>query len=279
MQPSKEAKKPAHKKSWYATLWQSWVKPILVVVIGLSTFRSAVADWNDVPTGSMKPTILEGDRIFVNKLAYDLKVPFTTWRLAEWSEPRRGDVIVFSSPVDGTNYVKRVIGVPGDEIALSDNRLFVNGKPAAYEPLPAAIRDQIPAAERPRHEFAEEQLGGKAHPVMLTPAQAEADNYGPVVVPPENYFVMGDNRDNSLDSRWFGFVERSRVLGRTEAVALSVNRVTITNRAGSDSSRACPERTRQAGSGPDLVPPSPPALPRMTASRHPCANPRENSSV
>jgi signal peptidase I len=223
MQSSKKAKKPAQARSWYAALWQSWVKPILVVVIGLSTFRSAVADWNDVPTGSMKPTILEGDRIFVNKLAYDLKVPFTTWRLAKWSEPRRGDVIVFTSPVDGTNYVKRVIGVPGDEIALRDNRLFVNGKPAAYEPLSAAIRDQIPAAERPRHEFAQEQLGGKAHPVMLTPAQAQADNYGPVVVPPESYFVMGDNRDNSLDSRWFGFVERSRVLGKAEGVALSVN--------------------------------------------------------
>src|SRR6266540_2752238 len=78
-------------------IWREWVKPLLVVLVVLFSVRSAVADWNDVPTGSMKPTILEGDRIFVNKLAYDLKVPFTTWHLAQWGNPGRGEVVVFFS--------------------------------------------------------------------------------------------------------------------------------------------------------------------------------------
>src|SRR5262245_17162119 len=97
-------------------LWREWVRPLLVVLVVLFAVRSAVADWNDVPTGSMKPTILEGDRIFVNKLAYDLKVPFLGWRLVKWSNPGRGDVIVFASPADGTRLVKRVVGLPGDRV-------------------------------------------------------------------------------------------------------------------------------------------------------------------
>ena len=82
-------------------------KPFVFVILIVLSFRSSIADWNDVPTGSMKPTILEGDRIFVNKLAYDLKVPFTTWHLAQWGDPRRGEVIVFYSPADGVRLVKR----------------------------------------------------------------------------------------------------------------------------------------------------------------------------
>ncbi len=83
----------------------------------------------------MQPTILEGDRIFVNKLAYDLRIPFTHWRIAEWDDPLRGDVVVFSSPLDGTRLVKRIIGQPGDRISMNDNRLYVNGEPVSYEPL------------------------------------------------------------------------------------------------------------------------------------------------
>src|SRR5580692_12543008 len=93
-------------------------KPLLIMLLVLFVLRSAVADWNDVPTGSMKPTIMEGDRVFVNKLAYDLKVPFTTWHLAEWGNPKRGDIVVFFSPKDGMRLVKRVIGLPGDTVDL-----------------------------------------------------------------------------------------------------------------------------------------------------------------
>src|SRR5687767_15686032 len=133
---------PPHSEAFpmAAKLWQErlvtfvrrQVAPFAFVVLVLLSFRSSIADWNDVPTGSMNPSILEGDRIFVNKLAYDLKVPFTTWHLAEWGEPKRGDVVVFYAPSDGIRMVKRVVGLPGDTLTLRDNRLYVNGEPADY---------------------------------------------------------------------------------------------------------------------------------------------------
>lgn len=89
--------------------WRQEIRPLLILALVLFSVRSSLADWNDVPSGSMKPTILEGDRVFVNKLAYDLKVPFTTWHLAEWANPKRGDIVVFFSPRDGTRLVKRVV--------------------------------------------------------------------------------------------------------------------------------------------------------------------------
>jgi signal peptidase I len=103
-------------KQQLRALWREWILPALVVVAILAPLRSAVADWNDVPTGSMIPTILVGDRIFINKLAYDLKVPFTTWQVAKWADPARGDIIVFPSPADGVRLVKRVVAVPGDRL-------------------------------------------------------------------------------------------------------------------------------------------------------------------
>src|SRR5438552_5215625 len=108
-------------KKYLLKFWRNYAQPFLFAAIVLTTFRSSIADWNDVPSGSMNPSILEGDRIFVNKLAYDLKVPFTTWHIAEWSQPTRGDVVVFYSPVTGIRLVKRVVGLPGDTITLRDN--------------------------------------------------------------------------------------------------------------------------------------------------------------
>src|SRR5690242_19161315 len=92
---------------------RDYLCPFVFVARILCTVRSSIADWNDVPTGSMNPSILEGDRIFVNKLAYDLKVPFTTWHVAEWAGPKRGDIVVFFSPADDERLVKRVVGLPG----------------------------------------------------------------------------------------------------------------------------------------------------------------------
>jgi signal peptidase I len=187
------------------------------------TFRSAVADWNDVPTGSMKPTILEGDRIFVNKLAYDLKVPFTAWHLLEWSDPKRGEIIVFSSPYDDTRLVKRVVGISGDRVELRDNRLFVNGEAAGYDPLDPAVSGKLSAPDQQSHSFAVEKLGDESHPVMTSSVQPGPANFGPVIVPRGQFFVMGDNRDGSFDSRFFGFVDRSRVIGRATVVVLSLD--------------------------------------------------------
>jgi len=198
-------------------LWREWVRPLLAVVIVLGSLRSAIADWNDVPSGSMKPTILEGDRVFVNKLAYDLKVPFTTYHISEWSDPRRGDVVVLFSPYDGKRLIKRVIGVPGDRIQMKEHRLVVNGVAAHYEPLATAV---LPDADEPGAAFVE-TTGARAHPILTTPRRPSMASFETVVVPPGRYLVMGDNRDQSFDSRWFGFVERRLIVGRATAVVFS----------------------------------------------------------
>src|SRR5437773_7994026 len=106
--------------------WRKEIRPLLILTLVLCSIRSSLADWNDVPTGSMKPTIVEGDRVYVNKLAYDLKIPFTTVHLAKWSNPERGDIVVFFSPHDGQRLVKRVIGLPGDTLELRHNILALN---------------------------------------------------------------------------------------------------------------------------------------------------------
>ena len=107
--------------------WRDWRSFFLFVAVML-VFRSAVADWNQVPSCSMKPSILVGDRIVVDKLAYDLRVPFTLTRIADWSAPKRGDVVTFPNPIDERLYVKRVIGLPGDEIQMRSGVLHINGK-------------------------------------------------------------------------------------------------------------------------------------------------------
>src|SRR5262245_37374772 len=125
--------KKATLRSRACQYWRREIRPLLILALVLFSVRSSLADWNDVPTGSMKPTILEGDRVFVNKLAYDLKVPFTTWHLAEWANPQRGDIVVFYSPYDGMRLVKRVVGLPGDVVGLRNERLILNGQPVDYK--------------------------------------------------------------------------------------------------------------------------------------------------
>lgn len=203
--------------------WRGWGWSLLIAILVATSFRSAIADWNDVPTGSMKPTILEGDRIFVNKLAYDLKVPFTTWHLAQWADPKRGDIVVFFSPADGKRLVKRVIGLPGDTIAMWKNQLLIDGEPLEYKSLDQEIIDQLTPEQQHRHLFFNEGLAETMHPVMLTPARPSFNTFAAVTVPEDQYFMMGDNRDNSSDSRFFGFVERQRIVGRATAVVLSLD--------------------------------------------------------
>jgi len=188
------------------------------------SIRSSLADWNDVPTGSMKPTILEGDRVYVNKLAYDLKVPFTTWHLAQWDNPQRGDIVVFYSPHDGKRLVKRVIGLPGDTIELRNDRLVLNGNPVKYKPIADELLRDVAARDRSDHVFAAEELPGKSHVVAAIPGVPARRDFGPFKVPEAKYFMMGDNRDDSFDSRYYGAVDRSRIVGRATAVALSFDR-------------------------------------------------------
>ncbi len=202
--------------------YRSWIFSILITVLIATSFKSAVADWNVVPTGSMKPTIVEGDRIFINKLAYDLKLPYTTLRLAAWDDPERGDIVVFYSPLDGTRLVKRVAGVPGDAVRMVNNRLYINGRPAAYEALSDAAGRTGSGSGTPQRLYLE-NLAGRKHPIMTLPGRLSPRSFGPVTVPDGQYFMLGDNRDNSADSRYFGFVPRSAILGRASAVVASLD--------------------------------------------------------
>lgn len=208
---------PATMKSRLGDFWTHWVKPFLVMGIILFAARSVLADWNDVPTGSMIPTILPGDRVFVNKLAYDLKVPFTYWRLARWGTPQRGEIVVFFPPKLDVRYVKRVVAIPGDTIELKDGVLFINGEKASY----TQIDSSDPYVERMM-----EKIAGIEHMVQHAPgAPSMVRNFGPITVPEGLYFMMGDNRDNSFDSRYekIDMVPLDRILGRSSAVALSVD--------------------------------------------------------
>ena len=195
------------------------IRVFLAMLLVVSSLRSALADWNDVPTGSMKPTIEEGDRVVVNKLAYDLKVPFTTIELLKWGDPKRGDIVVLFSPVDGTRLVKRVVGVPNDKIEMRENTLFVNGKAAQWREI--GLEDD---SEQGSSMLVEENLAGVNHEVMFTPQIPAVRSFGPVTVPAGRYFVMGDNRDNSNDSRFIGLIDRQKIVGKATAVAFSFDR-------------------------------------------------------
>jgi len=151
-------------------------------------------------------------------------VPFTTYPLVEWKYPRRGDVVVFLSPVDNARLIKRIAGVPGDVIAMRNNRLFVNGQQAVYHPLSEDIRNQIELDRHPDHQFFFEDMPGVSHPVMMTPSQPAIHTFGPDVVPEDYYFMLGDNRDNSGDSRYWGYVARKQIEGQALGVALSLDR-------------------------------------------------------
>jgi signal peptidase I len=196
----------------------------LLVFFGLMmVFRSALADWMLVPTGSMNPTIVEGDRILVNKAAYGLRIPFTTVRLTQGEDPQRGDIVIFPSPKDGTTLVKRVIGLPGEMVEMRDEHLFIDGTAVDYA---AAARDDadLPQATRAtNHTFASENLGERPHPIMTLPARPAARTFGPVRVPDGEYLVLGDNRDNSADSRYIGCIPRNTIVGRAFGVAYSLD--------------------------------------------------------
>ena len=203
--------------------WREWIRPAALIAAIIFPLKSAIADWNWVPTGSMKPTILEGDLVLVNKLAYDLKVPFTLWRMAEWDNPKRGDIVVFFSPHDGTRLVKRVIASPGDTVEMSHNVLFINGNKMEYE-----MANDHPFAseiyEDAQPVVAKEQGDDRVHWVMGLPSRSAMRSFPLTTVPKGKYFMMGDSRDNSFDSRYFGFVDRKQIVGKANRVILSFDK-------------------------------------------------------
>jgi len=205
-----------------AKIWRDW-RGFFVFVAIMLLFRSAIADWNQVPSGSMKPSILVGDRVVVDKLAYDLRVPFTLLRIAHFNEPARGDVVTFPSPADERLFIKRVIGLPGDVIELRDNQLIVNGEPARYTELTPTEVTALNVENKDDYRFYWESVGAMRHMVMLARQPRPGRSFPARRVPNGHYFVLGDNRDDSGDSRVIGWVSRERILGRAMGVAFSLD--------------------------------------------------------
>jgi len=172
------------------SIFREYVEVILWAFILYLIIRTCLIQSFKIPSGSMKDTLLVGDCLLVNKFIYGIRVPFTDLRLPMLRAPQQGDVIVFKYPEDRSkDFIKRVIGVPGDEIQIKDKQVYVNG--IAYENLHEVHKD----------------------PEILPETSSQRDNYGPVRVPDDSYFVMGDNRDYSDDSRFWGFVNKTDLEG------------------------------------------------------------------
>ncbi|MDP2560733.1 signal peptidase I [Psychrobium sp. 1_MG-2023] len=186
----------------------------LLFILLMSVFRSAVADYNSVPTGSMLPTIIPGDQIVIDKLAYDVKVPFINHSLVRLNEPKRGEIVVFESAAAESRMVKRVIGEPGDKVALINNRLIINGQAVSY----GVVGEDADILQLT------EQLPNLDHEIQVySQGVTELDSFGEVVVPQDKYLVLGDNRQDSADSRVYGFVPRDEIIGRATKVLISFN--------------------------------------------------------
>ena len=199
------------------TIKKIWTKnrSTIVFIFLMVVFRSSVADWNTVPTGSMKPTIIEGDRILVDKTAYNIKLPLMNLSILETGTPQRGDIVVFDSNIADKRLVKRVVGLPGDEIQMVSNQLFINNKAVEYGLI--ARQDQL-------LQLTERLPQTEDH--MIQVFQQGASNHSSfslVKVPEDHYLVLGDNRDNSADSRYFGFVARDEIIGRARTVVMSLD--------------------------------------------------------
>jgi signal peptidase I len=204
-------------------LWREYRGPLAFVIL-MCCFRSAWADWVTVPTGSMNPTILEGDRVLVDKHSFGLRVPFTLIHLTSGEDPLRGDIVVFDSPKDGTSLVKRVIGVPGDTVELDGEQLLVNGRPATYaEGDATAVHGLLSETIAQNPMVLRERGLGPEHDILLLPARVGLAPLGPTTVPRGMYVMLGDNRDNSADSRYFGLVPRRNIVGRATRVVVSFN--------------------------------------------------------
>lgn len=173
------------KKKVKKSVWREYAEALVVALVLALIIRTFVVQAFKIPSESMLNTLQVGDHLLASKFAYGIKIPFTDRYIYEGAEPQRGDIIIFKYPNDpSVDYIKRIIGVPGDMIEVRDKQLYRNGAPVKE----AYIRNTDPDGIEPLR-----------------------DNYAPVRVPPDKYFVMGDNRDNSLDSRFWGFVDKSAI--------------------------------------------------------------------
>ena len=215
--------------------WLDWTAGLFPVIVAVFLLRSFLFEPFKIPSGSMMPTLLTGDLILVNKYTYGLRLPVINTKLTEGTPPARGDVMVFRyPPKPSMDYIKRVVGIPGDEVAYLNKKLTINGKPVSKTPLAPYFGDSSDDRDTYMKETPqfEEVLGDKKHKILNTDSRraglSEAEvipfeeqgncryNVEGVVckVPPGMYFMMGDNRDNSADSRYWGFVPDKNIVGR-----------------------------------------------------------------
>ena len=207
--------------------WLDWTAGLFPVILAVFILRSFLFEPFKIPSGSMIPTLLVGDLILVNKFAYGVRLPVLNTKLTEGTPPQRGDVMVFRyPPKPSLDYIKRVVGLPGDEVAYLNKRLTINGVPVPKQP----VSDFFDADSMTYFKQYEEQIGDKRwrilndenRPAFIPGAEnfPQRDNCRYSVegvvckVPPSHYFMMGDNRDNSLDSRYWGFVPDRNIVGK-----------------------------------------------------------------
>lgn len=202
--------------------WFRANKGFFAFLLLFGIFRTAVADWNPIPSGSMRPNLLEGDVVFVNRLAYDVKIPLTDVSLGRTGDPQRGDVVTFSSPKDGTRLIKRIAALPGDTIEMRGERLLVNGRLADYTVLGNAP-EKVDVLGDLTALHLEEHSGDASYRIQVLPQIRAMRDFGPVAVPADSYLMLGDNRDNSGDSRVFGTVPRKLLIGRAERILVSAD--------------------------------------------------------
>jgi signal peptidase I len=186
----------------------------LLIILGLTFFRTAVADWSPVPSSSMEPTIYPGDVLLINKTLLGPNVPFTEGRLWQRAQPQRGDIVTLTPPGKDSTYVKRVVGLPGDRIRMQGLQLYIND---VAVPLAITARDDSTGILQ-----ATELLGEHTHNIKVDMHYAIREIAEAITVPMDSYFVMGDFRNNSEDSRYFGFVHQDRIIGKVTKLAVSV---------------------------------------------------------
>lgn len=190
----------------------------IVMAVGIALLvRTFVIEPFKIPSGSMIPTLLVGDYLFVSKFAYGHRIPYTKERLFMGEGPKRGDIAVFEYPRDPSkDYIKRIVGLPGDRIIYQDKRLYINDVPIKYDEVGGYTYRNEKGLEVDSSQFIE-QLDGVPHSILVRPFSF-SDQITDEVVPPGHYFVIGDNRDNSNDSRFWGFVPAHGLVGRAVAI-------------------------------------------------------------